>query len=130
MKEIKVVKTLLLDILKKNRDAHRKIFEEAQEGYRSQAIKLFEAELVRAKAGKRFQVSFSLVQPSDQTKDYDRVIGMLEMDTEHDVLLSEKDYQSYVLDDWQWKQNFLFSNSSYSDTAAALLATSQQFDSE
>lgn len=91
---------------------------------------MFEAELVRAKAGKRFQVSFSLVQPSDQTKDYDRVIGMLEMDTEHDVLLSEKDYQSYVLDDWQWKQNFLFSNSSYSDTAAALLATSQQFDSE
>lgn len=124
MHAIKVEKSKLLEILKKNRDEHRSVFEEALEGYRKLMIKMFEDELEKAKAGKKFNVYFSATQPVDQTKDYDRVIGMLEMDSEETVQLDEQDYQSYVLDDWSWKRNFLASNSAYSGKAAALLATS------
>src|SRR5271155_712033 len=117
MKEIRVEKTKLLETLHKNKAEHREIFLEALEGYRKAAIKLFEENLERAKAGKPFHIYFQLIQPSDQTKDYDRVIGMLELDTETHILLSEQDYRSYVLDDWNWKGTFLTSNSTYSAKA-------------
>jgi hypothetical protein len=122
MRDIRVSKAKLLETLKKNREAHRKIFLEACDGYRKKAIELLDAELKKAKAGKQFQIYFSLGQPVDQTKDYDRVIGMLELDTEDFILLTETDYRQYVLDDWNWKANFLTSNAFYSKAAADAIA--------
>lgn len=121
MRDIRVSKSKLIETLKKNREAHRKIFLEACDGYRKKAIELLDAELKKAKAGKQFQIYFSLGQPVDQTKDYDRVIGMLTLDTEDFILLSEVDYRQYVLDDWNWKANFMASNAFYSKTASDYL---------
>lgn len=120
MKDIKVKKAHLLEKLKANRDEHRKIFLEALDGYRKKCIELLDAELAKAKNGKQFHMYFSLTQPVDQTKDYDRAIKMLEMSVEDEVSLSELDFSNYVLDDWQWKRNFLSSNRAYSTTAALL----------
>lgn len=122
MRDIRVSKLKLLDTLKKNREEHRAIFLEACDGYRKKAIECLDAELTKAKAGKHFEIYFSLVQPVDQTKDYDRVIGMLEMDTEDFILLEEQDYRCYILDEWGWTSVFLSSNSSYSGGARAKLS--------
>ncbi len=54
----------------------------------------------------------------DRTRDYDRVISMLKMDLTDTVELSESDYSQYVLDDWQWKRQFLGSNRAYSANLA------------
>lgn len=122
MENIKVKKEDLLKVLRDNRAKHRQIYEEAIEGYRKTVITEFERRLEDAKAGRKIDIRFSLPQPQDQTKDYDRAIGMLEMTIEDVIQLQEHEYQQYVMDDWSWKQNFLTSNSTYSGTAAAFLA--------
>jgi hypothetical protein len=121
MDSIKVKKAALLKILRKNRAEHRQIFEEAIEGYRKAVIKEFEHRLNEIKAGKKIDVIIRLQQPQDQTKDYDRVIGMLEMSVDDVVELDEQSYKQYVMDDWSWTNNFLSSNSTYSVTAAGKL---------
>lgn len=121
MNAIKVKKSELLDVLKKNREQHRKIFLEAQEGYKHAAIKELDSMLDDARAGKRIRRSMTLVEPQDQTSDYDRAIRMLEMSQDEVIELEEHDFMQYVLDDWGWKHQFLHSNSVYSATALAAL---------
>lgn len=116
----------LVSILKVNREKHRAIFLEAQEGFRKVAIEALEKRLADAREGKRIQLYLELIEPADQTKDYDRVIQMLQMSTESVTELSEREFAQYVQDDWQWKQNFLHANSTYSATAQAMLIDSSK----
>jgi len=125
MNYVKVNRNELLDVVRKNREQHRKIFEEAIEGYRSAAIKELDAMLNEAKAGKRIRRTDSLVEPVDQTREYNKVIRMLEMSTEDVIELQEHEFSQYVLDDWGWKGQFLASNSAYSSTAMGLFAAEQ-----
>lgn len=125
MKDIQVKKDVLIEKLKENRAKHRAIFEEAVTGYREQAITLLDQQLDRAKSGKKFNMFFTLIEPVDQTKDYDRAIGMLELSLDGTVSLSESDFRCFVLDEWGWKHQFLHSNSSYSAMAAAAMATEE-----
>jgi hypothetical protein len=120
MQKIKVKKTELLEILKKNRNAHNGIFREAQEGFRKAVIEELEKRLKLARNGKKIEQYVRLPEPQDHTRDYDRVISMLEMDLTDIVELSETDYAQYVLDDWEWKRQFLGTNRAYSFVAAKL----------
>lgn len=121
MNSITVDVDKVLNTLRENRDAHRAIFEEALEGYRSVVIDTLEQQLARAKAGKKINAYIQFSQPEDHTSDYDRVIRMLEWTTDHEITLSEHDFAQYVLNDWKWQQQFLTSNSAYSMTAAKAL---------
>lgn len=121
MNSINVKKIDLLTTLRENREKHRTIFLEATEGYREAAIKELDAMLEDAKAGRKIRRSLTLVEPQDQTRDYDRAIRMLEMSQDDVIELEEHDFAQYVLDDWAWKRQFLLSNSAYSVTATGLL---------
>ncbi len=120
MREITVKKSDLLEKIKKNKDTHRAIFEEAVEGYRAQAIGLLEDHIAAIKAGKVQRVHISLPQPEDHTNDYDRVLAMLDMELADEITLDEDDFAAYVMDDWVWKRQFLTGNAMYSATAAML----------
>ena len=72
-------KSQLLTIIKENRDKHRAVFEEAQAGYRTKVIEELDKRLADARAGRRIDTFISLTEPVDQTRNYDRVIKMLEM---------------------------------------------------
>lgn len=120
MKPITVKKDELLATLKANRDAHRKIFEEALEGYRTEAIRLLEEHIDRIKSGKPKRVYVTIPYPEDHTEDYDNAIAMLEMDIGDTIQLDEESFLHYVRDQWQWKRQFLTSNAFYSATAASL----------
>lgn len=113
MNDVKVKRTELLDKLKVNREAHRGIFLDAQVGYREQAIREIEQMLQEARSGKRIRRAVSLIEPIDQTREYDRVIAMLEMSVDDVIELDEVSFRQYVLDDWSWKQQFLAVNSTY-----------------
>jgi hypothetical protein len=121
MENQEVDKAKLLAILKGNREKHKAVFDEAMVGYKQQVTKLLKEHLMRVQAGKNVRVHIVLTQPVNQTKSYDRVIGMLEMALANEVELSEEDYQQYVMDDWSWKEEFLTSNARYSSTASAML---------
>lgn len=114
MQAINVKKNDLLAVLQKNRDEHRDIFIEAQTGYRDAVIAELDSMLADARSGKKIRRSLTLVEPMDQTADYDRVIRMMQMSIDETIQLQEHEFQSYVLDQWQWKKQFNASNSNYS----------------
>ncbi len=126
MNDITVEKTKLIEALRKNREAHRKIFLEAQDGYRAAAIAEFEKRLRAMRDGKKFSVTVHLVAPMDQTKDYDRAIAMLEMSENAMIELSELDFRCYVMDEWSWKHQFNTSNRGYSLSLASSLGSQDE----
>lgn len=121
MENVRLRKDVLLEKVLANRDGHRSIFEEAVEGYKAETIRQLEAHLDAVRSGKVRRIVVSLPMPEDHTRDYDRAIQMIEMDTRDEIELSEYDFQSYVLDDWNWKRQFLTTNSAYSAGATRIL---------
>jgi len=113
MDAIRIKKDELLAAVKKNREGHRAVFEEALEGYRKQAVAELEAILAEAKAGKRIRRGVSLIEPTDQTREYDRIIRALEMSTDQVIELSEGEFAQYVMDDWHWKGQFIATTQAY-----------------
>lgn len=122
----KVKKAELLEILKKNRAQHRKIFEEALEGYKKKMIALLLKMLKSIRKGERIQHMINMPLPQNMTKEYDTVIRMLEMSTDAEVKLSAKDFQCFVEDRWEWRDSFLHSNAAYSMTAMGLAAEAEK----
>jgi hypothetical protein len=55
----------------------------------------------------------NLVYPENHTKDYEKAIRMMEASIYEEVALSAEEFDSYVLNNWEWKQKFLVSNSYY-----------------
>lgn len=110
---VTVKKADLLAVMKENLGKHRAIFEEAWAGYRMQAIKELDEMGAEAKAGKRIRRSIELVEPKDQSRDYTRVIRMLEMSVDEEIRVTETEFAQYVLDDWQWKHQFETISNSY-----------------
>jgi len=117
MSVVTVKRDELLETVRKNRDTHRKIFLEAVEGFRAKAIELLEARLADARAGRRISVRFNLPTPVDQTREYDRVIRMLEMSVDIHVALTQSEFAQYVMDEWGWKHQFSSVNSAYTMSA-------------
>lgn len=116
MTDVNVKTAELLGTLKKNRETHRTIFLEAQAGYRAQVILELDAMAAEARGNKRIRRAVTLVEPVDQTREYDRAIRMLEMAVDDTLRISAEDFQCYVMDEWRWKSNFTASNSHYSKT--------------
>lgn len=113
MPSVKIKKQDLLEALRKNREEHRTVFEEALEGYRKRVIEVLGERLRAARKGEKIDMTFRLAEPMDQTKDYDRVIRMMEMSTEEIIELGEHEFQQYVMDEWTWAKGFSVNNSSY-----------------
>lgn len=120
MNGVTVRKDELVSALEENRKNHRAIFEEAVEGYRKKAIEMLEHHIEEIKEGRVVRVAVHLPQPEDHTDDYDRVLRMLEMSIDDEIEVMEHDFACYVMDNWDWKRQFLTTNSAYSATAMRL----------
>src|SRR5262245_28432024 len=94
---VTVKKTELLLAIKSNREKHLDEFLKAQEGYREEVIKVLDRRLAEMREGKPFLVEtiWSLTMPHEHTKDYDRVIRMLEMSIADEVTISEQQFMQY-----------------------------------
>jgi hypothetical protein len=121
MRQVTVEKADLIEIVTKNRGEHRKIFEQAVEGYKKRAVELLEEHIERIKKGKLEQVRVSLPVPTDHTADYDRVLKMLDMSVDEEITLDESSFAEYVMDDWDWQRQFLTDSSTYSELARGKL---------
>lgn len=113
MDSIKVDKAKLLDKLRENRAKHSDQFTKAAAGYRAKVIEVLEERLTEARSGKSPNLQFYLPLPIDQTKAYDRVIGMLEMSLDDVIELEEQEYQKYVMDEWSWSAQATTTNTMY-----------------
>jgi hypothetical protein len=115
MRQVRISKEKLLEVLKKNRETHRELFLEAQETYREVAIKALDEQLAAAREGRPFQLASltSMEAPQDHTAEYSRAIGMLEMCEDEALVVSNDDYRCYVEDIWGWSRQWAFSNMKY-----------------
>lgn len=108
----------ILEALRTNREAHIEMYEEAVEGYRERCEEELINRLEKVRDGKLTNLAFNLQPPKSHVKDFDRLIRMFEMTTEHEIALSEGQFKCYVENEWDWSRNWVLSNSSYSSTIA------------
>lgn len=113
MEKITVEVAALREIVQRNRDAHRDIFERAVVVYRERMIEELERNLDDIKNGRVLHVRIGLPVPEDHTDDYDRVLRMLDLSVDEQIELTEADVAMYVQDDWAWKRNWAASTTSY-----------------
>jgi hypothetical protein len=113
MNAIKVNKADLLVKLRTNRATHLDQFERASERFLKIVTAELEGRLAEARKGKVPNLAWAHPMPVNQTKEYDKAIGMLEMSIEDVIELEEHDYKNYVLDEWSWSAQTTASNSRY-----------------
>jgi hypothetical protein len=116
--EVRVKKTELLKRVQENRDEHRKIFEEALEGWKKKVTKDLEDAVEDAKAGRDYRFRFNNPKPVDHTDDYDSVIELLKMSQDTEFVLARLDFECFVMDKWGWQRDFLTLSSAYGSTSA------------
>jgi hypothetical protein len=111
------IKTML-EALKKNREGHKEMFDQALEGWK-ESVQEAAQDVLSAKDDKdemleKLQAMYNHGQPPmDQTDSYDSAIGMLEMSNDETIEITQTQYRCYVQDDWDWKEQWLGSNSAY-----------------
>lgn len=115
---VRMDKERLLERIKKNRDEHRKIYEEAMEGWKRAVITALEQATKDALEGKAYHISFHLPQPEDHTDEYDTVIELLEASLDDEFELTYGQFSNYVLDKWGWQHHFLDNASGYGSMSA------------
>ena len=113
MQKVNVKKTELLETLRVNCEHHRSEFLTALECYRMEAIEVLEEAIDDAKKGKRIMTATHLTEPMDMTREYKKVIKMLEMSVDEEIELTNTEFQNYVLDDWSWSAQASVSNAMY-----------------
>lgn len=111
--ELKFKRDEIIAIMKKNRDGHRDEFEKAQKGFREDFIQRLDRMLDDARKGRAFVQHVGLQPPMNMTKEYDKVIRMFELTTEDELILDEREFAQYIMDDWGWKEQVSTSNRQY-----------------
>lgn len=110
---ITVKKQDLLKALNGNLEVHAREFRDALTGYHKAVTDELAKMLADAREGKEYRKVVNLSEPEDHTKDYERVIRMLEMSVQDEVRITEQEFSQYVLDEWGWKGRFIATSIAY-----------------
>ncbi len=116
MHSVKIKRNELLEIVRQNKEKHIKEFNEAVEDFKRAVIKISEENLALANSGDLKEIAKikSVPQkPISYESSYTRAIRMLELSVETEIELELHDFDQLVQDEWQWKQSFTTSNSTY-----------------
>ena len=114
MRNIKMLKTELLNIVRDNKKKHVQEYEEAIQDYKTGVLKVAEENLKRAKTGDLD--SFKKIEaqppaPLSYEKEYGRAIRQLELSIDTEIVIEEDIFNQLVLDEWDWKSHFSATNS-------------------
>ena len=108
----------LLETLKRNKESHREIYNEAMAGYRASLKAVLTDALQELEDGNTPSIiRFSLRQPETHVREYNTAISMLEVSEDDTVILTRTQFSQYVEEQWDWKDYWATSNSEYSATA-------------
>jgi len=121
-REVKVRRDELLSVLRRNREQHIRDYQAACIGYREVALQRIEegfqearGVVNRLKDGQTVAVGFriSLSVPENYEKAYDQIIRMMEMSVDAEIELTASQFACFVMDDWEWKEEWASSNAPY-----------------
>ena len=114
MKTVKINKTELLELMKKNLETHKSDYVESVDGYYEELLKELKAKVKLAKAREEVDLFIHLVKPENHSLEYEKVIRMLEMTSEGNIELTSQEFDKYVMDNWGWSESFKTTNVMYS----------------
>lgn len=120
---MKVNRDELLAVLRKNREQHVQDYNAACIGYRDVALRRIEESFQEArsivnrlKEGQTVSVvgfRINLSVPVSYEKAYDQIIRMMEMSVDTEIVLTASQFACFVMDDWEWKEEWASSNAQY-----------------
>jgi len=113
MQETTVKKEELLARLRENRLEHRENFLRGLVGYKKLMLEEMERRVEELRQGRMVSRTIGFEEPCDYTKEYDRVIEMLEMSVDDEITITGTEFRQFVMDDWSWKEHFLANVTSY-----------------
>ena len=104
----------VLAAVKKNRENHVKMVEEAKTGWFAAAEKHLRGKLAKVAEGKQVELYVNLPFPTSYVREYDNAITMLEYHQNDTITLSSADVSRLIQDDWDFSHQFLTVSSEYS----------------
>lgn len=113
MEKITVNRTELLMTVHTNMAKHKEEHEKAVNGWIDRQIKQLHAALKQLREEGTLPEQVVLPKPVSYTEQYERAEKILQMSVESKFVLDEKTFDAWVMDNWGWKANFDFLNSSY-----------------
>jgi hypothetical protein len=113
MKTVKIKVLDLLETVRENRIKHETEYKEALAIWRADCISKMKQNLEDAENNREVVTYIELQKPVDYIKDYDRLISMLEWTEDESVELGAHEFDQYVNDNWNWKEDFSILNSAY-----------------
>lgn len=106
MKELTIQANVctLINALQENLKRHKKDYKIAREIYFDDLCQILNEMIDDAeeKVEREDRYLVSLVAPRDESEQYKRHIGFLELSEEKEIEISMEDYQRIVEDDWDW----------------------------
>ena len=113
MKNVKIERLRLLNIVIDNKAKHLAEYTEAVVDYKIAVTKVCKYNLSEIEANRIDKLKKVPDQPQTYENSYVRAIRMLELSAEDIIELDELTFNQLVLDEWQWKHSFSTSNTAY-----------------
>jgi hypothetical protein len=115
-----VEKQKVLETLIKNLTKHKLEVAEALEGFAAKAEAALAEELERVRKGKVDGVQVILPAPKSFVRAFESAIAMLEAHQGATISLTQKQFETYMMNRWDWLRAYQMSNSAYSGTVASM----------
>lgn len=117
MRQVTIEKSVLIQVLRENKEKHEKDYADSVEVYKTAALKYYKDLLDHANKDPMNMPFYDPpVKPVSHAKDYYRAIDMLEYEVADVITLSSQEFAQFVKDEWLWKNDFVFAmdkNSTY-----------------
>ncbi len=112
IREITVDKKQLIEQIRANKENHILEYEKAVKAYQKEAEKQLDAQKKALKNGS-LSIKVNLVSPTNKTEEYDKIIAMFEWEQADTVILSQGEFNEYVLDETDFAKQAKMLNSTY-----------------
>jgi hypothetical protein len=116
MDKVNIKRAALLEKVEENRAKHKSEYDEAAIGYREEAVAKLTEALEAAKGDGEIITYLGLTVPMSHLDDYDQIITMLQKSVDDVRELENHDFSRYVMDNWEWKQQFSTANTLYASS--------------
>lgn len=108
MQTVKIKRNELYNAVTKNLTQHKKDLHLAKKERRQKIVDRMNIEIAKILEDGDYQppTNVSIVQVPDHSGDYQRVIRMVDMSVEDVIELTAREFDQYIMDNWNWKDIF------------------------
>jgi len=115
MPNVKIAKNELLEKLKNNLEQHKIDIDEALDLRRENIEDKLSRVVIEISNNPEYQPdsTFNFPKPTNNSRDYEKAIKMVEMTQDQVIELSEDQFDKLVLDNWYWKNELINTSALY-----------------